>query len=193
LTKSSAIAYCPAPSSPCLFPPRRFEQRRSGLASMRDRFPRLALILHTHATFIQFASVGGTGLAVDQATLFLFSSWLPPEIARLAAIWISLSWTFLGNRWLTFAAQRSDNPLAEYLRFCGGCSVGSAVNWGVSVGVWSLCPAVWGVHSAGAMLGSLAGLGFNFTLSRRWVFRGRMPESLAQAVPDTVAAQRKAA
>ena len=136
----------------------------------------IAGYLLRHA-FVRFALVGAGGYVVDTAVLWLDTRHLglDPYSGRALSIFAAMIFTWLGNRTITFAGRRArGGPGAvagEFLRFVGANLVGALVNYGVYA---------WLVHSAGAplndkyaaqALGVLAGLVFNFTLSRTMVFR----------------------
>ncbi len=127
--------------------------------------------LGTAAQLIQFLMVGSSGMIVDlccySALLFL----MPLSAARAIAIGVAMSWNFALNRKFTFSEARRDSVGKQYVLFCLACLFGACVNWGVSVGLSSLVPFFQEWKLLAALLGVVAGTGFNFLLSHRLVFR----------------------
>ena len=82
-----------------------------------------------------------------------------------------------GNRYLTFAASRTPRTVSgafqsEWLKFMGAnLVVGSAVNYGTSVLLVHYAPHPLSYKYVAQACGVLAGLLFNFTLSKKLVFK----------------------
>ena len=96
--------------------------------------------------------------------------------ANAVAILVAMTCTWLGNRYFTFRAQRAHGAAAmarEWLKFLGANAVGAAVNYTLSVLCVRYAPAPFDNKYVAQAIGVLAGLMFNFTLSRRMVFRDR--------------------
>ena len=120
-----------------------------------------------------FLAVGLAGMGVDLASYAVLLAWLPLAAARGAAIWTAMTFNFWLNRRFTFSAARREPALRQYAAFCLSCLCGAGVNWGLSVGLCRLNSAFDGHRLAAAMLGAVGGAGFNFLLSRSFVFRAR--------------------
>ncbi|UCG98339.1 MAG: GtrA family protein, partial [Burkholderiales bacterium] len=73
------------------------------------------------------------------------------------------------NRTLTFADHSP--PAGQWARFVATNAVGGLVNYGSYSAIVTLLPAGTLVPLLGVAVGAIAGLGFNFTASRRLVFR----------------------
>lgn len=124
---------------------------------------------------IQFGLVGSTGFVVDMACFTLFLPWLWLSVARIAAIWLAMSWNFYWNRRLTFAHARSQAIPRQYMLFCGSCSLGASVDWSISM---ILCRnnTFFGRHEVlAAMVGVASSVIVNFLLSHFVVFRRTSP------------------
>ncbi|MGH6871145.1 MAG: GtrA family protein [Rhizomicrobium sp.] len=129
--------------------------------------------------FLRFAVVGAAGFVVDEGVLALMHLvvGLGPLAARAVSIFCAMSFTWWGNRNLTFrdrAASGAPAMLGEWLRFIAANSLGAAVNYGT----YFLLVSVLGPPAPGQLYlafataaGVAAGLVFNFTLSKRLVFR----------------------
>jgi putative flippase GtrA len=109
-------------------------------------------------------------MVVDLSAYTLLLLAIPLEPARATAIWLAMTCNFVLNRRFTFGPGRG-GLLRLYILFCCSCLLGAAANWLVSVG---LC--VWLAFFArfkllAAVVGVVAGMGFNYTLCRAVVFR----------------------
>lgn len=127
--------------------------------------------LRKQARPVLFVLVGLTGMAVDLGSLLLLLPWLAFPAARALSIWLAMTWNFLGNRWLTFPEARRRGVLAQYALFCGGCLLGGAVNWLISVGLSRGLPFFANLPALAAALGAVGGAAFNYLLSRHVTFR----------------------
>lgn len=122
--------------------------------------------------FLRFTLVGAAGFVVDAGTLLLATGafGLGPYLGRVFSYLCAatLTWTF--NRRFTFAARKRA-PVPEWFRFLGANAIGGAVNYGVYAAIvaFSAVGAAWPV--LGVAAGSVAGLVFNFGVSKFWVFR----------------------
>lgn len=88
-----------------------------------------------------------------------------PYAARVFSFLAAASATWLMNRRYTFAVKKKPTH-AEWVRYLGLMALGAAVNYGsfaLSLAYWSLLSEQpW----LGVAIGSIAGLGVNFTTSR---------------------------
>lgn len=120
-------------------------------------------------TFLRFCAVGAIGFVVDVAALYALSDLLGWYGARLASFLCAATITWMLNRRITFADDRSDGRMHEYLRYLASMLGGGLVNYLVYlVALHGLegpyAPAV------GVALGSLVGLLVNYLLARHIVF-----------------------
>ncbi len=119
--------------------------------------------------FIQFGLSGVMGLITNLSLLQLFL-WLgvPIRLSVGLAIGLSMIVTFLGNRWITFNhGSRSAWP-AQLAAFVSASALGALLNWYTTLKViesLSFPP----IHAA--LVGSMAGMVSNFTLSRYVIFK----------------------
>ncbi|MBU2847771.1 GtrA family protein [Acidithiobacillus ferriphilus] len=130
------------------------------------RFPKTEIIL--------FSLAGVTGFLVDADMVWtLTREGVDPITAQAIAFTVAVTVTWLLNRRFTFAQHASPNWLREWLHYVAANSIGAVVNNGVyvllvlSIAFFSREPVL------AVAAGSLAGLVFNFTASRAWVFRSR--------------------
>ncbi len=124
----------------------------------------------TWSHLAHFLAVGASGAAVNLAALTgLCGAGVGPRAAVALAIAISLIWNFALNRRFTFTWTRGGAVGRQFVGFAAACSVGMAVNYGVTL---LLRPHVRWLQLAAAA-GIAAGTGFNFVCARFVVFRRR--------------------
>jgi putative flippase GtrA len=135
-------------------------------------------------SFIRFGLVGAGGYVVDAGVLGLTTGQFgfDPYRGRAIAVAIAMTATWLGNRYLTFAAQRARGSVSaiaqEALKFAGANLIGAAVSYGTYAALVRYAAGPWNNVFAAQAIGVLAGLVFNFTLSRTLVFRNGGPAKL---------------
>jgi putative flippase GtrA len=128
-------------------------------------------------SLLRFAVVGALGLPVDAGVLWLMTHkvGLDPYSGRMISWLSAASFTWAGNRYFTFRAARARRMTSvakEWLRFLAANAVGGLTNVGLySTLVRFAPPPVNNLYIA-LMVGVLAGLVFNFTLSKTMVFKG---------------------
>jgi putative flippase GtrA len=136
---------------------------------------RLRAVLH--APFLRFGFVGGCGFLVDEAVLSLLHYLIGIDrySARAVSIFCAATFTWWGNRKLTFAEHAASGGtgavVREWLRFMLANGFGALVNYGT----YSLCVGFAPVPISNPLLATAVGVGvgliFNFTLSKRFVFK----------------------
>ena len=125
------------------------------------------------SAFLRFALVGAAGFVVNEAAL-----WIALHILHLGkdAAWFfafvpAVTFTWWGNRSFTFREQASTGARAmlhEWVRFVATNSFGALIN----LVVYELLIHLTTASPLLALAcGVLAGMVFNFTLSKRFVFR----------------------
>src|SRR5689334_4204958 len=123
--------------------------------------------------FLLFAMVGGSGLVVHLATLFvglnLFE--LPFAEAQAAGAFVAMTSNFILNNFLTYRDQRLKgfSILWGLLAFYLVCSVGLFANVGVAFSVYDQTPIWWLAGAAGALMGVV----WNYAMSGLFVWRKR--------------------
>jgi putative flippase GtrA len=128
--------------------------------------------------FLRFAVVGAAGFVVDESVLALMHRvlGLDPFSARAISILAAMSFTWWGNRNLTFREHKAEGAAAiarEWLRFVAANSVGALVNYGSYALLVRFAPPPANNAYLATAIGVAIGLLFNFTLSKRLVFRPR--------------------
>jgi putative flippase GtrA len=127
--------------------------------------------------FLRFAVVGGAGFLVNEVALLLAKHYLGAgdHAAWFIAFAPTVTFTWWGNRKLTFADKASGGHrgmLAEWARFVATNALGAAANFAIYALLIAYAPAPLNIAYIALAIGILAGLVFNFTLSKRLVFRG---------------------
>jgi putative flippase GtrA len=126
--------------------------------------------------FLRFAFVGGTGFFVNEAALFVIIKALHVNayVAGVLAFMFTVTYTWLGNRLLTFrdrAASGTTAMIAEWVKFVGANLLGFAANYAVYSALLTFAPPPFNNPFLALACGTAVGLVFNFTLSKRLVFR----------------------
>ena len=128
-------------------------------------------------SFVRFGFIGACGYVVGASVLAIATG--PLELGFPAgnalAIFIAMAFTWQGNRYFTFRAQRARGlagALQEWLKFMGANSVGALVNYLIGLALVHYAAYPLSNKFVAQAIGVLVGLVFNFTLSKMLVFRG---------------------
>lgn len=126
----------------------------------------MALLNHQ---FARFCFVGTVGFGVDSVLTLLLGQvlhWTPLQ-ARVAAFLVAATVTWALNRNFTFGSDVGTNT---WFRYVSLTAIGAFIN----VGVYMLWLYVFGAKPSSVLLGiafgSVAAMGFNFTVSKRFIF-----------------------
>ena len=126
-------------------------------------------------SILRFAVIGAAGMPVDWIVLHaMIDAGLTRDAARLVAWVCAATFTWLGNRYFTFAGQRAHGKaiVQEWLRFLGANSVGGVANVGTFFLLTHFASSPFNGTNLAFVCGVLVGLVFNFTLSKKLVFKG---------------------
>jgi putative flippase GtrA len=125
---------------------------------------------------LRFAVVGALGLPVDRGVLALMVLWgTGPYWGRVISWFCAATFTWTGNRYFTFGSRRARKPAGaarEWLRFLAANAVGGLVNVGLYSVLVRYAPPPFNGLTVALLCGVLLGLAFNFTLSKKLVFKG---------------------
>jgi len=116
---------------------------------------------------MRFCVVGAVGFVIDAGVLqtLVVGMQANPYAARIASFLAAVSATWHMNRTYTFDVCHVPTH-AELFRYVSFMGLGALVNYGA----FALCIAYWAFAHAqpwlGVAVGSVAGLGVNFTTSR---------------------------
>jgi len=129
--------------------------------------------------FVRFGMVGGAGFVVDEAILALghYGLGLDPYVARAISILGAMTFTWWGNRTFTFAQHAASESAAaiarEWFKFVLANVLGAAVNFATFTLLVRFAPVPLSNPLLATAIGVGVGLVFNFTLSKRFVFRAQ--------------------
>lgn len=126
--------------------------------------------------FLRFSAVGAAGFVVN--AVFFYMAFYFIGLGKTASWFFafapSVTFSWWGNRTLTFPerAGRSLRAMAaEWTKFVAANALGGLVNFTVYNAMLGLAPRPFSHPLAALAEGVLAGLIFNFTLSKTVVFR----------------------
>jgi dolichol-phosphate mannosyltransferase len=159
--------------------PIHFAQRQKGESKLSLK-EQLKYIQHLRRLFtyrypnwsylLQFTVVGASGVVVNLLALtLLLKLKVPLKAAVAAAIGISMLTNFVLNRRFTFSYARGGSALRQLPGFIVACSLGAAVNYGVTVSLVASMPRL--LPQLAALAGIIAGMGVNYIACRFVVFR----------------------
>lgn len=159
---------------PIHFDDRRFGKSKLSLKEQMKYIQHLRrLYIYKYGTWshlVQFLAVGASGLAVNLLALTAFLRLrLGENTAVVLAIAVSIVWNFCLNRRFSFSYARSQSIVKQFFGFVAACSVGAIANYLCTVGLWN----VFQYKQLAAVVGVLAGTGFNFLANRFVIFRTR--------------------
>ena len=125
-----------------------------------------------------FALVGLSGIGVYAALLAIFGSLLDGLLSRdlqvVLAIGLTIGWNFLWDRWLAFWYARGDSIVRQFVGFMAVCAVPVVINYLVTIWLVDDRMAAPAAGAIGALIGSAAGVVFNWCVARAIVFRDRV-------------------
>jgi putative flippase GtrA len=127
--------------------------------------------------YLRFGLVGSCGFAVDETilTILHYGIGLDRYSSRAVSIFCAATFTWWGNRNLTFAEHATTGGLrdlaGEWLKFMLANGIGALVNYSVYTLLVSFAPYPLDNPLVATAAGVAVGLVFNFTLSKRFVFR----------------------
>jgi putative flippase GtrA len=124
---------------------------------------------------LRFAVIGALGMPVDWLVLHaMIDAGASRDAARLIAWFCAATFTWLGNRYFTFPERRARGAAVfqEWLRFLGANSIGGVANVGTFFLLTHFASSPFNGTNIAFVCGVLVGLMFNFTLSKKLVFKG---------------------
>jgi putative flippase GtrA len=126
---------------------------------------------HPVTQFMRFALVGVVGFVVDASVLRLVVATLGINLygGRVISFLVAATVTWALNR--TFTFRHKGARTAQWLRFVCVNALGGALNFGTYALMVSTLSFAREYPSFAVGCGSIAGMGLNFTLMRKVVFR----------------------
>lgn len=128
--------------------------------------------MNIRGQFLRFSGVGVIGFVVDSSALYISLYLLKLDLyeGRVLSYFFAATVTWYLNRIFTFTSANAAAPTKQWGRFLLTNGIGGFVNYGAYVLVIMLTPSTTLTPLFSVAVGSLAGLGFNFTASRLFVF-----------------------
>ena len=129
----------------------------------------------TRLSVMRFAVIGALGMPVDWLVLHaMIGAGASRDASRLISWFCAATFTWLGNRYFTFANRRARGSAVfqEWLRFLGANAIGGVANVGTFFLLTHFASAPFNGTNLAFVCGVLVGLVFNFTLSKKLVFKG---------------------
>jgi putative flippase GtrA len=128
---------------------------------------------------VRFGAVGGAGFFVNEAALAVAKNLfrMGDHAGWLFGFAVAVTFTWWGNRVFTFHEKKSTGHAgiaAEWGRFVATNSLGAIANFAVYALLIGYAPWPLNVPYVALAFGVLVGLVFNFTLSKKLVFRGNL-------------------
>lgn len=149
----------------------------TGLRRTRDLLPTgLAAMLPESrlrglAQFIRFGVVGVTGFAIDTSCVYALRGSLGLYGAGLVAWVVAVCGNWVMNRAWTFRGQGGGAAHHQFLRYTAVNAIGFVVNRGAYALMVTFVAAAAAEPILATAAGAVAGMFFNFFLSRALVFR----------------------
>lgn len=123
--------------------------------------------------FVQFGVVGAVGFLIDNAFVyaahFLFGMGL--ILAGILSFFVAATGNWFLNRIWTFRGASTGRLHHEWLRYLATNAIGFVLNRGVYIALIATTRICLAHPVLALAAGSVAGLGVNFVVSRRVVFR----------------------
>lgn len=124
--------------------------------------------------FSRFLVVGTIGFIVDAGGTLLLAKGLgaPAWFARIPAF-VAATWvTYALHRVWTFAARANAQPPRGWFAYIAATSLGALLNYAAYTAVLVALGNSGASIVAGVAVGAVVGLGFNYWMSSRVIFRG---------------------
>lgn len=125
------------------------------------------------SSLLRFTAVGGIGFCVDAGvlTVLMKAGWgiIP---SRSVSFLLAASVTWLMNKIWTFRGSGKRGARREYALYLAAQLVGAGINLGVFFVLIFLSPGLREFPVIPLAVGAIVSLGFNFIISKRWVFAG---------------------
>jgi putative flippase GtrA len=120
---------------------------------------------------MQFGIIGTIGFFWYTGVEYAATPYVGPYIGGLIGFVVAASSNWLLNRYWTFRHRPRVAAHRQWLMFLAANSVGSAVNLSINFSLIAMVPFCRAHLFVPIIIGTLCGMGFNFSASRKLVFR----------------------
>jgi putative flippase GtrA len=120
---------------------------------------------------VQFGIIGTIGFFWYTGVEYAATPYVGPYVGGLAGFVIAASSNWVLNRYWTFRHRPRTALHRQWLMFLAANSLGSAVNLGINFTLIATVPFCRAHLFVPIMIGTLFGMVFNFSASRKLVFR----------------------
>jgi putative flippase GtrA len=121
-------------------------------------------------SFIRFGFVGVTGFFWDAGTFYLLRPCVGPYVAGTCSFLVAATANWIVNRLWTFRHHNHAAAHVQWAKFLTANAVGFVVNRGILFILISKSELFYSQPILAIVAGSVAGLAFNYFLSKRYVF-----------------------
>lgn len=139
--------------------------------ALLDRLVALAARLGFSEAFVRFGLVGALGFVWDTSTVYALRPFTNLYIAGTCGFFVAATLNWLFNRLWTFRALHHAPAHIQWAKFLATNALGFVFNRGTFFLLIGFVPLVVAYPVLGIAAGVAVGLGFNYVLSKRFVFR----------------------
>jgi putative flippase GtrA len=127
----------------------------------------------TGIRFLKYLGIGAVAFLIDVAAFqtLVGPAHVSPYVARLVSFVVTVTAAWWLNRTFTFADADYVRPDVQWARYFAANLVGGSVNYATFALMIATLPVAADYPLIALAAGSVAGLVFNFTAYRRFVFR----------------------
>lgn len=141
------------------------------LLSWLDALVVLLARLGLPESFIRFCIIGGFGFCWDTGTVYLLRGFTNLYIAGTCGFLIAVTANWAANRFWTFRHHAHAAAHVQWAKFIAANLIGFAANRGLFFTLVARFPLAQQQPVLAIIAGTMAGLFFNYFLSKRFVFR----------------------
>lgn len=139
--------------------------------ALLDRLVVLVSRLGFSESFIRFGIVGAMGFVWDTGTVYALRPFVSLYVAGTCGFFVAATLNWIVHRVWTFRSMQHGAAHVQWAKFIVANAFGFVFNRGTFFCLIAFVPMVVAHPVLGIAAGSIAGLGFNYFLSKRFVFR----------------------
>lgn len=139
--------------------------------AMLDALVMLMARLGFSESFIRFGFVGVLGFVWDTGTVYALRPFINLYLAGTCGFFVAATLNWLCHRFWTFRSVQHASVHVQWTKFLVANALGFVFNRGIFFLLIALSPLVAAHPVIGITAGMTVALGFNYVLSKRFVFR----------------------